>query len=479
MRSHRDRYPSSTGKMGFMRVVRWLFLLALLAALGFGTVYWYAGTLDGPVITISRPTVIGQSATLDATIDAPGADLTTLTVQLEQKGRTFPILDLSSAAAGAIVKQGDRVIVSQPVGKNALPDLQSGVATLHVTASRPVLRKLRHVSSSASREVQVRLDPPRVGVVSTHHYVNLGGSEFIVYRVAPPDVESGVRVGGLTYPGFPGTAAGLTDPSLKVALFALLYDQKPETPMEVFARDVAGNEARAQFEYRVFPKRFRSSTIPLDEKFLARVGPRILQGAPQLKSSPNELLPAFLAINNDLRRMNNETIASLARKTAPTILWEGAFQPYGGAQVESSFADFRTYVYEGKQIDKQVHLGFDLAKTANAPVTAANRGSVVFASELGIYGNCVIVDHGLGVQSLYAHLSSIAVKDGERVSKGQILGNSGQTGLAGGDHLHFSMLLNGQFVNATEWWDQHWLDDRVTRKLHDAGLPFATAPRQP
>ena len=477
MRSHRDRYPSSTGKMGFMRVVRWFFVLILVAAIGFGAVYWYAGTLDGPVIAINQPTLVGQHATLDATIDAPGADLSALSVRLEQKGRSFSILDLSSAPAGAVLRQGDRVTIRQPVGKNTLPDLQNGAATIHVMASRPVMRQLRQVSASASREVQVRLDPPRVGVISTHHYVNLGGSEFIVYRVTPPDVESGVRVGGVSYPGFPGTAAGLTDPSLKVALFALLYDQKLETPMEVFARDAAGNEARAQFEYRVFPKRFRSSTIPLDERFLARVVPPILQGAPQLKNPPNELLPAFLAINNDLRRTNNETIASLARKTAPTILWDRAFQPYGGAQVESSFADFRTYVYAGKQVDKQVHLGFDLAKTANAPVTAANRGSVVFASELGIYGNCVIVDHGLGVQSLYAHLSSIAVRDGERVSKGQVLGNSGQTGLAGGDHLHFSMLLNGQFVNATEWWDQHWIDDRITRKLHDAGLPFATAPK--
>ena len=120
-----------------------------------------------------------------------------------------------------------------------------------------------------------------------------------------------------------------------------------------------------------------------------------------------------------------------------------------------------------------MHLGFDLAKTANAPVTAANHGKVVFAAELGIYGNCVIVDHGMGVQSLYAHLSSFAVKEGEDVKRARRLGNSGQTGLAGGDHLHFSMLVNGQFVNATEWWDQHWIDDRITRKLREAGTGLA------
>ena len=321
-----------------------------------------------------------------------------------------------------LVTDGDRVRITRPIGKKTLPDLESGPATLRVSASRPVFRKLRQVSSEASRDIQVRLTPPRVAVVSTHHYVNQGGAEMIVYRVTPPDAESGVRVGDVTYPGFPASGARMSDPELKVAFFALLYNQAPDTPMEVFARDIAGNEARAQFEHRVFPKKFRNSRIPLDDKFLSRVVPAILQSSPQLQASATDLLPAFLKINNDLRRMNNDTIAALAKKTAPAILWEGAFQPLGGSQVESSFADFRTYLYDGKDVDRQVHLGFDLAKTANAPVTAANNGKVLFADELGIYGNTVIVDHGMGVQSLYAHLSSFAVREGDDVKKGQTAG---------------------------------------------------------
>ena len=448
-----------------MRIVRWFFSLLVLAALGFAAVYYYAGTLDGPAITINQPTVIGQGGTLDVIVEAPGAELTALTIQVEQKGRTFPVLDMASAPADALVKDGDRVRVTRPIGKKTLPDLESGPATLRVRASRPVFRKLRHVSAGTSKDIQVRLTPPRVAVISTHHYVNQGGAEMIVYRVSPPDADSGVRVGEVTYPGFPASGARMNDPELKVAFFALLYNQQPDAPMEVFARDIAGNEARAQFEHRVFPKKFRNSRIPLDDRFLARVVPAILQSSPQLQASGNDLLPAFLKINNDLRRMNNETIAALAKKTAAAMLWEGAFQPLGGSQVESSFADFRTYLYDGKDVDRQVHLGFDLAKTANSPVTAANNGKVLFADELGIYGNTVIVDHGMGVQSLYAHLSSLAVREGDDVKKGQQLGASGQTGLAGGDHLHFSMMVNGQFVNATEWWDPHWIEDRIMRKL--------------
>jgi murein DD-endopeptidase MepM/ murein hydrolase activator NlpD len=451
-----------------MFIVRWFFGLLILLGAAAGAAYYAAGYMQGPVIAINQPSVIGLGGTLDVSVEVPHGELSSLDVRLEQKGREFPILTLASAPQGSVVTDGNRVRVTHPVGKATLPELQSGTATIRVSAARQVLRGLRQIATDGSRVVQVRLTPPRLGVVSTHHYVNMGGSEMVVYRVTPADVESGVRVGDRPYPGFPGSGASLTDPDLKVAFFALLHDQKSDTPISAFARDIAGNQARAQFDHRIFPKVFRSSRIPVDDRFLSRVVPPILEGSPQLKTSGEDLLPAFLKINNDLRRMNNDTIAALAAKTAPRILWDGAFQALGGSQIESSFADFRTYMYGGKEVDRQVHLGFDLAKTANAPVTAGNHGKVLFAADLGIYGNTVVVDHGMGVQSLYAHLSSFAVREGEDVRKGQTLGASGQTGLAGGDHLHFSMLVNGQFVNATEWWDAHWIEDRVMRKLREA-----------
>jgi len=135
--------------------------------------------------------------------------------------------------------------------------------------------------------------------------------------------------------------------------------------------------------------------------------------------------------------------------------------------VQSAFADRRTYTYQGDEVDHQVHLGFDLASYAMAAIPAANAGTVLLARELGIYGNCVIVDHGFGVQSLYAHLSSFGVEEGATVEKGQEIGRSGITGLAGGDHLHFTMLVNGQMVNPIEWWDPKWFEDRVLRKLRE------------
>ena len=83
------------------------------------------------------------------------------------------------------------------------------------------------------------------------------------------------------------------------------------------------------------------------------------------------------------------------------------------------FADVRNYIYKGKKVDQQVHLGFDLSDTANAPVHVANDGRVVWADNLGIYGNCVVVDHGYALQSIYGHMNRIDVKVGDMVKKNQ------------------------------------------------------------
>jgi murein DD-endopeptidase MepM/ murein hydrolase activator NlpD len=323
-----------------------------------------------------------------------------------------------------------------------------------------------------TRDLTVRLDPPRVSVLSLHHYINLGGAEFVVLRATPPDVQAGVRVGDAEYQAYPGTAVGLADPAVRVAFFALRHDQDVNATISAFARDEAGNQASTPVEHRPFPKAFVRSKIPIDQRFLDRVVPAIASETPDLKldtSSPDGLLQGFLAINGGLRQKNADTIRALAAKTAPQMLWREAFAQMGNTQVESRFADQRTYFFNDKEIDRQVHLGFDLASIQHAPVHASNTGVVIFANFLGIYGNCVIVDHGLGVQSLYAHLSLISVKEGDKVEKGAELGRTGVTGLAGGDHLHFTMLLQGTPVNPVEWWDGHWMQDRVIRKVREAG----------
>lgn len=463
-----------------MRVLLKFLFFLLVAALIVGAGAWiWAGREAGPTITIRQPEkFVGQTSSLDLAVEAPGGQFSRIDVSVEQNGKTFPVFALGQPAQ-AQVKQdtANRIYIIRPIGKRAIPELQPGNARIVVRASRPVLYGMRQVESNAARDVQVRLEPPRVAVLSTHHYVNHGGAEFVVYRATPSDVESGVRVGDRTYPGFPAAAVGLKDPAARVAFFALLPDQDLNERAAVFARDPGGNQAVTELpDYRTFPKPFARSRIEIDDRFLQRVVPAIAENTPDMQIPTDDVLQGFLKINGELRRKNAETIASLSRKTAPEMMWKENFQQLGGSQVEARFADHRTYFYKGKEVDQQVHLGFDLAVTANVPIVAAQRGVVVHADYLGIYGNCVIIDHGLGIQTLYAHLSSMDVKAGDRVEKGQALGRSGMTGLAGGDHLHFTVLVNGQAVNPVEWWDTKWMQDRVFRKVSEAGgaAPSAT-----
>jgi murein DD-endopeptidase MepM/ murein hydrolase activator NlpD len=459
-------------------------LLTLVIALGIGAgVAWFmAGRAPGPVIEIREPSAVGQTGTLAVAVEAPKGVLDRLDVVLEQGGASTTLFSLAPDSSTALQHETpDRVVLTRPLGKRDVPTLAAGTAKVTVTAVRPVLFGYRHATSTASRDFEVRLTPPQVGAQSQFHYINHGGSEMVVYRVNPATAESGVRVGDFEYRGFPASGAGIAnaDPALHVAFFALLWDQDVATPITLYARDELGNEGSASFDHRVFPKAFRKSRIEVDDAFLSRVVPAILQNTPELKvADPTNLLDAYLTINRELRRQNGETITSFAAQTAPEILWRGAFKQLINTAVEAGFADQRTYVYKGEEVDHQVHLGFDLASTIAAPVHAANRGRVVHAGWLGIYGNCVILDHGMGLQSLYAHLSQIEVKPGDVVEIDQELGRSGATGLAGGDHLHFTMLLGGHAVTPIDWWSAQWIQDRVIRKLTEAGATPESLARQ-
>ena len=454
-----------------------LFLLLVAA----GAAWYVAGRADPPAIEIRKPErLIGQSGDLEVTIETPGGQLTRLDITLQQGESRWPVFSLPGAEPAQLEREGEqRLRITRPIGKREVPGLEEGSLTVQVTAVRPVLFGLRQIASSATHEVEVRLTPPQVSVASQFHYINHGGSEMVVYRVRPADVDSGVRVGEREFRGYPAAGAGIegADPGLRVAFFALLWDEDVETPISLYARDEVGNEARASFDYRVFPKTFRKSRITLGDGFLQKVVPEVLYNSAGLTvEDPSNLLASYLHINRELRRQNNARIAAMASDTSPEILWQGAFKQLTNTAVEAGFADQRTYVYDGEEVDHQVHLGFDLASTRNAPVLAANTGRVVHAGWLGIYGNCVILDHGMGLQSLYAHLSSIDVAPGEIVEKNGRLGLSGETGLAGGDHLHFTMLLGGHPVTPIDWWSPQWIEDRIVRKLRQASPKTAGPP---
>jgi murein DD-endopeptidase MepM/ murein hydrolase activator NlpD len=370
---------------------------------------------------------------------------------IEQGGQRYPAFEVTNPAHRLrFFKNEPAHDVAFTTGTKSVSGLKDGKATLTVEA---VSNDLRGASTTVSREINIVTQPPRLAVDDKQHYINQGGSELVTYSVGGYATESGVKVDGYRFGSFP-----LPGGAERLSLFAFPWDVPVTTAPAVYATNLA-NEVTKPFWFRVFPKSFRKRDLVIDDAFLERVVPQI---------DPNgtgDLLARFLKINGDLRKQNNKTLADLRLKTEPRFLWSGPFLQLSNSKVESQFADVRTYIYKGKKIDQQVHLGFDLSKVKNTPIPASNDGKVVLAEMLGIYGNCVVIDHGYTLQSIYGHLSSIQVKPGDMVKKGQIIGLSGSTGLAGGDHLHFSMQIDGVQVNPVEWWDAHWIHDRILSKL--------------
>jgi murein DD-endopeptidase MepM/ murein hydrolase activator NlpD len=302
--------------------------------------------------------------------------------------------------------------------------------------------------------------PPAIRAISRLHYVNVGGAGLVVYQTSSDTVESGVFVNGLFFPGFPGDEA--PQKGLHVSYFAVPHDAKANPGIYLWAKDRANNTSRANFNHHIRRKRFRTDKVTVTDRFLERILPNF--SSYSLNAS-DESIKKFLWINRDLRETNGATLHALRTKTNSRRLCHGTLLRLKNSATMAEFADRRVYYYKGEKVDEQVHLGVDLASLANSEVQAGNHGRVIFADRLGIYGLVVVLDHGQGLASVYAHLSKIGVEQGQEVAKGEPIGLTGQTGLAGGDHLHFGVMVSGVFVNPVEWWDAHWIQDNITRKL--------------
>jgi hypothetical protein len=401
----------------------------------------------------SPPKVVGIETPIKVRIDSPHG-VRRITGVIEQNGTRYPVFERTQPASRITFWRHRQAPaeVTFPVGRKITAALKDGKAKLLVETQA---NDLRGLEASRQIEFEVISAPPKLAVDGFQHYINQGGCELAVGTISGYWTDAGVRAGSYSFRTFPlpGSKSGE-----RFSLFAFPWDLPADTVPVFFARN-PGAESKARFWYKIFPKKFRSRDLEIDDVFLEKV---VNQIDP---SGSGDLLTRFLKINGEMRRKNNQTLADLRLKSADHFLFTGPFLQLANSKVESQFADKRSYIYKGKKVDEQVHLGFDLSVTQHVAVAASNDGQVVYADDLGIYGNCVVVDHGYGLQSIYGHLSSIGVKPGDMVKKGQSLGRSGSTGLAGGDHLHYSMQVDGVQVNPVEWWDDHWIKDRIRSKL--------------
>ena len=429
-------------------------LLAILLGGTIGFFYFFDYLeIEKPSIKLNQEIVaIGKLKKVEITFNDQKSGLSNIVVEIVQDNKGRFLVNEKIPTKGT--KQKILVVTFDTASLN----LHNGSAILNINATDHSVFRNKSVQSST---VTIDTIPPQITLLSTANHISQGGTCFIAYQISKPVESTGVYVND----NFTSASTlMMNNKPVSVIYFPFPFNaSRTKTKITMLARDIAGNETRITLPCQIKEKKFRSDKMNISETFLQQKMPEFQAMVPSLAGKTQ--LEVFKFVNTEMRNDNFQTIRSICQKSASKKLWDGAFLRMRSAAPMALFGDKRTYVVAGKNFASSVHTGVDLASVAHAPIEAANSGIVVFAAPLGIYGNTIILDHGLGVFSLYAHLSSLTAALGKSVKKEELIGYSGTSGLAGGDHLHFGIIVGGQFVNPQEWWDSHWIEDNINNKM--------------
>lgn len=453
--------PPSTKKSGggpIKVILIFFFLILIGAGLAAGFILFET---EKPVVALTAEiTYLGGHTEIPFQVRDSKSGIRSVVVEIEQKGARKELYrknyERQTWMYGAgPEKHEDRALFTASEAK-----LKDGEASLIVTARDFSLNgMLLGNETSIAFPVVIDTKPPRVSIMHKQRYIRPGGSGLVVYDLSEPSVKHGVMVNDRFFPGFPMDQRE----GRYVAYIALSWNTEKIELSKVLAVDEAGNEGNSVFSMIFKPTAYHSDRITISDGFLSSKIPEF-EGNSTEEIKGDNLVEKFIYVNSEIRRSNAQRIMEICSKSGERQLWQDRFLRMSG-QSMAGFAEERTYYYNDQAIDRQVHLGMDIASTASVAIKAANRGKVVFADYLGIYGNTVILDHGQGVFSLYSHLSRIESAVEDVVDQGAVIAYSGATGMAGGDHLHFSMLISGHFVNPIEWLDQNWINVNINAIL--------------
>ena len=432
----------------------------VLAAAGAGWAYMTILESEPPVISTREQQVsVGAEYVHEITVSDANRGVQRVRAWIRAGDQDYPIEEQAYEGTlfGGAALQGPRQLELK-IAPKALK-IADGRASLFIEAVDFSFRGNR-----SEVEVPILIDtrPPLLSLRTGLTYVRRGGSELAVYSVNEEVERHGIQVGDLFYPGFPHP----TEKGAFAAFYGIPWSKEQPAAARVIARDKAGNETAVELSISLLERQVRSDRLVLTEDFMRKK-------VAELGGDPDDVVASFVKINSVMREENARTLRELCQTSSSERLWSEPFIQMKGSEVGAGFAEQRTYVYDEREIDKQVHLGFDLASNSREPIPAANDGAIVFAGPLGIYGNTVVIDHGMGLFSLYGHLSEIGVERGKPVSRGDVIGRTGTSGLAGGDHLHYGILLSGEFVDPIEWFDKKWIDEHLEVKLRVREQPPA------
>jgi hypothetical protein len=309
-------------------------------------------------------------------------------------------------------------------------------------------------------DINVDYKRPNVNVLANSYSITQGGSALVIFQAQDENLDTlYVEAGKEKFKAQPYKKEGYY-----AALIAWPFTDE-DFKAKVIAIDTAKNERSADIPFYIKNHTYKVSWIQAKDKFIDGKITDLASSDPEF-ANIEDRLEKLKAINETMRLKNEALIHSLSKDISSDILdsWKvQKFYPLRNGQKVASYGDKRHYYYDHKdnEVSQSYHVGYDLASTKMATIKTSNPGKVVYANENGIYGNMPMIDHGLGLYSLYGHCSQLLVNEGDEVNAGDAIAKTGVSGLALGDHLHFGILVQGIEVRPVEWFDQNWIRKNI------------------
>lgn len=318
--------------------------------------------------------------------------------------------------------------------------------------------------SQETLELTIDTQLPQVNIIQMSNIIVKGGAAAVVFY-ANDDAISNISLtnGFQSFVAFP-----FYKPNYFVGIIPY-YITNPSFKGAIIVQDKAGNTRRFSINFMRYNRNYRTSNITLKPAFIDGKIAEIIENE-NIRTIANfdDEISAFRYVNENIRTKDSKKISNKILNEAMDIYEFTTFKPANNARVVGLFGDYRKFSFNKINAGESYHLGIDLAAVKNMPIIASNDGVVVLSEELGIYGNTIIIEHGYGVASLYSHLSNVFVKEGDTITQGSIIAESGASGLAFGDHLHFSILIQGLPSISNEWMDSKWLKTHINDVLNNA-----------
>ena len=445
-----------SGKRGGAKIAGGLFLLLLVALIaGAGYVY------TAPEFEREVPTVHSEQNLFWNRTDP-------FMVQLaDNEGLKSFELILSDGKNSLIVGQG--TFEGKPKEQTLLVNYPKS-KTLDPKATKLKLKVLVNDSSlwnfsqgnKSEKVIDINVDfkRPNVNVLANSYSITQGGSALVIFQAEDENLDTlYVEAGKEKFKAQPYKKEGYY-----VSLIAWPFTDK-DFKAKVVAIDAAKNQRTADIPFYVKNHEYKVSWIKAKDKFIDGKITDLASSDPEY-AHIDDRLEKLKAINETMRLKNEDLIHNLSKEVSSEVLesWKvQRFYPLRNGQKVASYGDERHYYYETKDnvVSHSFHVGYDLASTKMATIKTSNDGKVVYAGENGIYGNMPMIDHGLGLYSLYGHCSQLLVSEGDEVKTGDDIAKTGVSGLALGDHLHFGLLVQGIEVRPVEWFDKEWIRKNV------------------